>query len=98
MFATINLASGWSQVWGAISPVLGSSGTSLMTGIGVIIAVFSVVAWLWERRKGGGGQGHHKLLWSLLIGALLAGPAIVIPAALVIADFVVNGIIAIAGL
>lgn len=97
MFALIDMASGWSQVWGAISSALGSSGTTLMTAIGVLIAVFSTVVWLWERRKGNGG-GHHKLLYSLLFGALLMGPVIVIPIVLTIADYAVNAVLNIGSL
>lgn len=87
--ASVNLASGWSQVWGAVSSAIGSSGTNLLTAIGVIIAIGSVVSFLWERKKGGQGN-HHKVLYGLLFGALLAGPVVVIPILLTIADFAIN--------
>lgn len=94
---TVNLASGWSTVWTAVSGALGSKLTTLMTAIGVILVVLAILGWLWERRKGGMSGNHNKLLWTLLIGAILVAPNLLIPLLLNIADFIANAIINLLG-
>jgi len=86
---TINLVNGWNTVWTAVSSALGPLST-LLTAIGAILMVGSILGYLWERRKG--GKDHSKLMWTLLIGAVLAGPTLLIPMFLHIADFVANSI------
>jgi uncharacterized membrane-anchored protein len=86
---TINLVNGWNTVWTSISSALGPLST-LLTAIGAGLVAVSIVGYIWERRRGTGN--HSKLLWTLLIGAILAGPTFLIPMFLHIADFVANAI------
>ena len=89
--SNINLVSGWNTLWNAINGALGSLAT-LLTAIGAAMIVIAILGWVWERRRGGGGQGHQKLLWTLIIGAVLASPDLLIPFFLTVADFIINAI------
>ena len=89
--SNINLVSGWNTLWNAINGALGSLAT-LLTAVGAAMVVIAIVGWIWERRRGGGGQGHQKLLWTLIIGAVLASPDLLIPFFLTVADFIINAI------
>jgi len=58
----------------------------------MLLVVAAILTYLWERRRGGDGGkgGHTKILWAIIIGAILAAPSVVIPAILTIVDFVAN--------
>jgi len=89
--SNINLVNGWSTLWNAINSALGNL-APLLTAVGAAMVVIAILGWIWERRRGGGGQGHQKLLWTLLLGAVLASPDLLIPFFLTIADFIINAI------
>lgn len=57
--------------------------------IGVAIIVIAVGKFIWDKKRGGGG-GFGSLIWPLVIGGLLAGPDIIIPNLLWIAELVIN--------
>jgi hypothetical protein len=89
----INLAGGWTIIWGAISSALGGVGGAL-TVIGTLVVVLGFVSWLWQKRRGtGGGQGHSGLLWTIAIGAMLVTPGVVLPILLTAVDIVLNACI-----
>jgi hypothetical protein len=94
----VDLASYWGSLWSTLSTTLGSKTTTLLGVIGLILLIGGVLTYLWERRKGGGGQGHTKLLWTMLIAGILAAPNFIIPVILFILDAIINAIIGIAGL
>jgi len=86
----VNLTGGWNIIWGAISGALGGVGGAL-TVLGTLIVVVGFVSWLWQKRRGtGGGQGHSGPLWTMLIGALLVTPGVVLPILLTALDIVLN--------
>lgn len=87
MFATITLVKGWTTVWSAVTSALGPL-AAMLTAIGALLVVVSIVGYIWERRRGGGN--HSKLMYTLLIGAILAAPDLLIPLLLHIADFLAN--------
>jgi len=87
--ASINFASSWTTFWSSISGSLGKLPTILGI-IGMLLVVSAILTYLWERRRGGGEKGHSKILWTILIGAILAAPSVVIPAILTIVDFIAN--------
>ena len=84
----INLAGGWNLIWGAISGALGGVGGAL-TVFGTLVVVLGFASWLWQKRRGAGG-GHSGLLWTLLVGALLVTPGVVLPILLTAVDIVLN--------
>lgn len=91
----INLAGAWGEFWGAISGAAGGILT-LLAWAGVVIVIGAIVAWLFERKRGGGmmsGQKSQGLIWAIVLGALMAGPEVIIPALLKITDWVANTIL-----
>lgn len=93
-FGSINLVTSWNTAWSDVSGPL-SSFTNLMAVVGSVMVVFGIVGYLWERKRGGGGN-HQKLIWTIVIGAILSGPSIMIPLLLTLIDYVVNAVISIA--
>jgi hypothetical protein len=73
----------------------------LLAIVGVLLAVSSLVMWLWEIRKSGGFKGesvrksHHKLNFGFVLGMVLASPTIVIPVFLTLFGQIISGVIAI---
>lgn len=92
MAGSVDLVSGWSSVWSSVTSAVGSKLTNLMTAVGVIIVVFALGKWLWERRRGGGGS-HSGLIYSMAVGGLLAAPEVIIPVLLTIIDYVINAVV-----
>lgn len=89
----VNLTVGWTLIWGTVSGALGGVGGAL-TVFGVLLVVLGFGSWLWQKRRGsGGGQGHSGLLWTMLIGALLVTPGVVLPILLTAVDIVLNAAI-----
>ena len=90
----VNLTGGWTLIWGTVSGALGGVGGAL-TVFGVLLVVLGFGSWLWQKRRGsGGGQGHSGLLWTMLIGALLVTPGVVLPILLTAVDIVLNAAVA----
>ena len=69
----------------------------LLTAIGVVLVVFAIIRWLWDRRRSGFQGNHSGLLWTFGVGAVLAAPDVVIPLLLGLADLVTNAVIGLFG-
>lgn len=81
------LIDGWNALWGKVSSVSGDLFTYL-AGFGALLVVGAIVTYLWQRRKsGGGGGGTSGLVITIIIGALLASPTLIIPGLLTVADW-----------
>ena len=93
---SVNLAGGWEDLWSAVSDTLGNGITNALTAIGVILVVASIIKWAAERRRAQGGvmgQQGTGMMWSLLLGAILAAPAIIFPILLTIFDALINAVV-----
>lgn len=90
--ADINLHTGWSNAWKPINQILGPGVLKIVAAIGVIIVVAAFGKWIWDKRRGGGGNSS-ALLWSLAIGALLTGPDLLIPLVLWTFDALANTVV-----
>lgn len=87
----MDLVAGWNNLWGAVSG--GGKLGVILAAVGVAIIVFAVLSWLWKKRNGGGG-GMSGFPWMMiLLGAILAGPSVVIPLILMIAQVIINIVI-----
>lgn len=94
MAEQVNLAGGWGQFWSAITGGFPKI-TMIMTIIGVILVVFAIVKWAWDRRRGG-LTGNHGHLWgSLIPGAVLVAPTVLLPLGLLLLDGIINMVISI---
>lgn len=90
---TVNLKGGWTSFWTAITAGFPTI-TTMMTIVGVILVVFALVKWAWDRRRGGGmAQGAQPLWGALIPGAILAAPDMLFPILLGILDLVINVVI-----
>lgn len=96
------LASSWTSFWSAISSATGMGPViSLLAIVGVLLAVGSLLGWLFAIRKSGGFGGeavkkqHHKLIFGFILGMALASPTIVIPVFLTLIGQIISGVIAI---
>lgn len=80
----MDLNSGWQSLIG-FAP---AGFWNILAAIGVGIMVIALAGWLWKRRKGGaGGGGGGGFPWiAFILGAVLAGPKIMIPAVLLLAQ------------
>jgi hypothetical protein len=99
-FMLATLTTDWTSFWSTVSSASGMGGViQLLAIVGVVIAVFSLVMWLWEIRKAGGfggaKQSHHKLIFGFILGMVLASPTIVIPVFLTLFGQIISGVIAI---
>ncbi|MCC3299473.1 hypothetical protein [Arthrobacter caoxuetaonis] len=93
MASTVNLKGGWESFWTAITAGFPTI-TNMMTIVGVILVVFALLKWAWDRRRGGGmGQGAQPLWGALIPGAILAAPDMLFPILLGILDLVINVVI-----
>ncbi|MDA8285307.1 MAG: hypothetical protein M0Z42_18855 [Actinomycetota bacterium] len=87
--STVNFAGDWTSVDTALNSALGASLVTFLGVLGTILIIFSVIKYVWDRRRTGQGN-HTHVMWTLLIGAILAVPAVVMPAILTILDAIVN--------
>lgn len=91
--ADVDFSGGWTTTWSTITtsfPTLGK----VMLFAGIIILVFGLARFAWQKRKGGGAS-TSSLMWTVLVAALLTGPEAVLPILLKVVDLVINGLIAI---
>jgi hypothetical protein len=93
----INLTAGWTKLWSAISGVIGGQVSTLLTIAGVILVIFAIGKYFFDKRRGGGSasQGLGTVMWTLVCGAILAAPQVIIPLVLTLLDFAINTIVAI---
>jgi len=93
----IDLAGQWDTIWKNIQSSTGFSKLqTVLDIIGVLIILAAILRWLWSRRTGGGAD-HKHVGWTLLVGAVLMAPDLLIPALLTIADAFVNAIVGLFG-
>jgi len=88
----MDLVSGWNNLLAGLP-----NGIKVMlTIVGAVIVVISILGWLWKRRHGGGGLSGLPLA-GLIVGVAIAAPTLVIPALLALAQALVTLIVNIIG-
>ena len=85
----VDLTSGWNKLWSAISGVAPEFWVAL-TMIGVGLIIFATGKWALEKYTGRGGQGGKTIMWALVVGCLLAAPAVLIPLMLGIFELIIS--------
>lgn len=90
----IDLSSAWGGFWKTVTASW-SGLAGALTLIGVILVVFALVKWAWDRRRGGGMQGSAPLMGALVPGALLLAPQVIIPLLLWLIDALANIVVSI---
>lgn len=89
----IDLNGSWSRFWNSITSAANIDRLmTLLSIVGVIIVAAAIVKWSWDRRRGV-HAGNSGAVWgSLLVGAVLSAPNLLIPIVLQIFDILVNSI------
>jgi hypothetical protein len=87
----LDLKGAWTSLWSAINTGTFASIMTLLTWAGVILVVFAVLKWLWDKRRGGGGNSQ-SLIWTSVLGGALAAPNLLLPIVLGLIDMLVNTI------
>jgi hypothetical protein len=91
---TVDLAGAWDKMWSAIQLVTGEEVTTLLTFIGAVLVIFAIGKFIFDKRRGGGAtSGLTAVIWTLVAGALLAAPNLIIPLALTLLDWIINAIV-----
>jgi hypothetical protein len=91
-FGAVDLAGSWTTAWTAILGPLGNFSKLMAVG-GTLMVVVGLFMYLWERRRSGGGGNHQKLIYTIIVGAILSAPGVMIPVLLTFVDYLVNAII-----
>lgn len=84
----VDLSGAWDTVWSAISDSAGQQLTTFLTVVGVIVLVAALGAYVWGRMRKQGDLG--KVLWAIVVGAILAAPGVIFPILLSIVDVIAN--------
>lgn len=95
---TVDLSHSWDQFWGSFRTAVGEDLLTLITMIGMLLVVGAILKWLWDRRRGNGGGGMggaNAILWTLLLGATLAAPGLLIPLFLNLLDGLANAFVSV---
>lgn len=95
ILGALNLVRSWNTAWTAISGPLGRVSTWLAV-VGALLVVVAIVEYARGRHSTSGGK-HAKLLYTIVVGAVLAAPGFVVPALLTSVDFVVNTLLGLLG-
>jgi|SRR5579875_1345756 hypothetical protein len=95
---TVDLSSSWDKIWSSLSSSTGFSSLQwVITLIGIILILGSILRWLWSRRTGGGQGGHQHVFWTIFVGAVLMLPDVLVPVLLTLVDVIINSIANVAG-
>lgn len=85
----VDLSGAWSTFWSAITSSIGPQLTNVLSVLGVALLVFSLAAYFWQRARNKSGD-PGKLMWAVVVGAVLSAPGVVFPILLSIVDIVAN--------
>lgn len=91
----VDLRTPWNNVINGIAGTAGQNLLTLLAAVGVLILVFALLSFFWQRRKGGGMSGMGSLTMPIIIGGILAAPRVVIPILLWLIEVAVNFILGI---
>lgn len=89
----VNFHGNWTTFWGAAQGQLGGILT-LLGIIGLLLVAGAVIMWIYRKSRGGGGN-TSGLVWTIVVGAILASPNFLIPMLLRVIDFFINTIAAV---
>lgn len=85
----LDLHGSWDMLWGAVEAEAGVV-VLLATVIGLCLVLGGVCGWAWQRRKNVGQGNNGVLFGAVVVGALFAAPAVLLPIVLIIIDAIVN--------
>lgn len=101
----VDFSGSWQKFWGGLASATGFQSLSTLLGIiGLLVVVFAVVMYFFQKARGGmggmgGGGGRANgsgIMWAVVAGMMLSAPNFVIPFVLGIIDILANVIIGVA--
>jgi hypothetical protein len=85
----IDLVGAWSTFWSTVSGAISGPVKTTLVVVGIGLILFTVVKFLWDKRRGNGGR-HGPIWWTLIFGAVLISPDVLLPLILGILQWVIN--------
>lgn len=86
----VNLVGAWNTFWGTVGGVITGPVQTTITVIGIGLILFTIVKYLWDKRRGTGGGKTSPIWWTLAFGGVLIAPEVLIPLILGILQWVIN--------
>lgn len=86
--SNVDLGSGWATIWGVVTAAVPNL-TGILAVFATLVAAFAIGKFLYERRKGSGGN-TKELTWMLILAMIIAAPGTIFPILLNIASWVAN--------
>ena len=86
---SVNLVGAWNTFWATVGGVISGPVQTTVTVIGVGLILFTIVKYLWDKRRGNGGK-TAPIWWTLVFGGVLIAPQVLIPLLLGILQWVIN--------
>ncbi|WP_159604617.1 hypothetical protein [Agromyces humi] len=87
--AQVDLVDAWSVFWSTVSSAFDGPLKVLLIVVGIGLIAFSLLKFVWDKRRGGSAR-QSPIWWTLGLGGLLIAPDILIPLALGILSWVIN--------
>ena len=87
--STVDLVSAWNVFWNTVSGVITGPVQTTITVIGVGLILFSLVKYLWDKRRGNGGK-TSTIWWTLGFGGVLIAPTVLVPLLLSVLQWIIN--------
>jgi len=85
----VDLVGSWNTFWGTVSSVITGPVKTTIIIIGVGLILFSVIKYIWDKRRGGGAK-TSPMWWTLALGGILIAPDVLLPLFLSILQWVIN--------
>ena len=82
---TLDLKSGWDKLWTTLTG--GTQIGTLLAAVGIAIVVGFLIKWFWDKRRGSGGKFPTM---AVILGAVLAGPTLLVPVIITVVEAVIN--------
>ena len=86
---TLNLVASWNTFWGTVSGAISTPVQTMLTVVGIGLIVFTVVKFLWDKRRGGSAKSS-PVWWTLIFGGVLIAPGFLIPIVLSVLQVAIN--------
>lgn len=88
----VDFSGGWDNLWARMSASMPPNLTILMLWAAAAMVAVGCIQWIWAQQGSGsgGGKASKRLLFTLILAAILASPGAVIPMMLGAIDTILN--------